>query len=283
MAKKTDAGFLISALNILNETEINYKSAKNKRLHVELALIRLTYLLQAIELSSAPDGIAKKKLVDDAKPVAFRNIPAMKLAATGKRETRNEKREAENGKDETKIEIAAPVIKEAASPAKETVQPSTEAAQNNPSVKSSQLDRLRKQIAERTNAAESAKSIPLGQQLLQEAWNNYTMRLKESKNPAAQSFELAQLNILSESSFEVITNNNLEHKFIEQEKRILSEHLQKTFANKLLNFTVKITENPVEFTPAEKTLSKRDQFLMMTEQYPLIKELKERLKLDLDY
>jgi DNA polymerase III subunit gamma/tau len=49
-ARRTDAGFLVSALNILNETEINYKSAKNKRLHVELALIRLTYLLQAIEL-----------------------------------------------------------------------------------------------------------------------------------------------------------------------------------------------------------------------------------------
>jgi DNA polymerase-3 subunit gamma/tau len=81
----------------------------------------------------------------------------------------------------------------------------------------------------------------------------------------------------------VITNNNLEHKFIEQEKRILSEHLQKVFANKLLNFTVKITENPVEFAPAEKTLSKKDQFLVMTEQYPMIRELKERLKLDLDY
>jgi DNA polymerase-3 subunit gamma/tau len=59
--------------------------------------------------------------------------------------------------------------------------------------------------------------------------------------------------------------------------------VQKAFANKLLNFTVKITENPVEFTPAEKTLSKKDQFLMMTEQYPMIRELKERLKLDLDY
>jgi DNA polymerase-3 subunit gamma/tau len=81
----------------------------------------------------------------------------------------------------------------------------------------------------------------------------------------------------------VITNNNLEHKFIEGEKRLLSEHLQKVFANKLLNFTVKITDNPVELTPPEKTLSKKDQFLMMAEQYPMIRELKDKLKLDLDY
>ncbi|HEX7906091.1 MAG TPA: DNA polymerase III subunit gamma/tau, partial [Chitinophagaceae bacterium] len=33
-AKKTPAALLISALNILNETEINYKAARNKRLHV---------------------------------------------------------------------------------------------------------------------------------------------------------------------------------------------------------------------------------------------------------
>ena len=280
-AKKTDAGFLVSALNILNETEINYKSAKNKRLHVELALIRLTYLLQAIELSSAPEGVAKKKLVEGAKPVAFKNIPAMRPV--------NEKRETTNEKPEPKLVIEKPVVKEpepqvaAAAPIKENIPAQSDPEKNNASVKSAQLDKLRKQIAERANAAENTKSIPLQQEKLKEAWNTYTAQLKENKNPAAQSFELAQLAILSDSSFEVITNNNLEHKFIEQEKRLLSEHLQKAFANKLLHFVVKITENPVEFTPAEKTLSKKDQFLMMTEQYPMIRELKERLKLDLDY
>ena len=162
-------------------------------------------------------------------------------------------------------------------------EPQPEPEKTGTSVKSSQLDKLRKQIAERANAAENAKLIPLEQQKLQEAWSSYTTRLRENKNPAAQSFDLAQLNILTESSFEVITNNNLEHKFIEQEKRLLSEHLQKTFENRLLNFTVKITEKPVEFTSPEKTLSKKDQFLMMTEQYPMIRELKDKLKLDLDY
>jgi DNA polymerase-3 subunit gamma/tau len=36
-AKEYFAAYLVSALNILNETEINYKAARNKRLHVELA------------------------------------------------------------------------------------------------------------------------------------------------------------------------------------------------------------------------------------------------------
>lgn len=278
-AKKTDTGFLVSALNILNETEINYKSAKNKRLHVELALIRLTYLLQAIELSSAPDGLAKKKLVDIAKPVAFKNIPAIRPVSKPAEKI-----------VEPKLVIEQPFHKEPAQPAisireeKEVNNPPVEPEKSSStSVKSAQLEKLRKQIAERASSAENAKTIALQQDKLQEAWNEYTNLLRENKNPAAQSFELAQLRILSDSSFEVITNNNLEHKFIEQEKRILSEHLQNTFANKLLNFTVTITDNPVELTPREKTLSKKDQFLMMTEQYPMIKELKDKLKLDLDY
>ncbi|HTD93166.1 MAG TPA: DNA polymerase III subunit gamma/tau, partial [Chitinophagaceae bacterium] len=70
-ARKVSAGILISALNILNEAEINYKAARNKRLHVELVLIKLCYLQQAIELSAEANGVSKKKLIDTARPVAF--------------------------------------------------------------------------------------------------------------------------------------------------------------------------------------------------------------------
>lgn len=51
---------MISALNVLNDTEINYKSTRNKRLHVEMALIKLCYLQQALELTMNEPGIVKK-------------------------------------------------------------------------------------------------------------------------------------------------------------------------------------------------------------------------------
>ncbi len=79
-AKKVSTGYLVSALNILNETEINYKGARNKRLHVELALIRLTYLLQALEITTGAEGLSKKKIVESAKPVAFKKIAPIKIA-----------------------------------------------------------------------------------------------------------------------------------------------------------------------------------------------------------
>lgn len=281
MAKRTEAGYLVSALNILNETEINYKAARNKRLHVELALIRLTYLLQALEITAAPEGLSKKKLVEAAKPVAFRNIPVAKpVAAMQKTPPAAEKAQPKLMIEKTKDEEAVnPVM----APSPEPITANADLPSKGVSVKSASLEKIKKQIAERHANVEEKQALPLGQEKLLEAWSAYASRLRENKNPAVQSFELASLVIVSDSSFDVITNNNLEHKFIEQEKRQLSEYLQDVFANKLLNFTVKISENPVDTTPQEKTLSKKEQYLLIAEHHPIIRDLKEKLKLDLDY
>src|SRR5579872_456649 len=75
-AGRADTAYLISALNVLNEAEINYKSARNKRLHVELALIKLCYLAQALQVASG-EAAGKKNQPEALRPVSFRNIPAM--------------------------------------------------------------------------------------------------------------------------------------------------------------------------------------------------------------
>jgi DNA polymerase-3 subunit gamma/tau len=60
-ASRINDAWLLSALNILNESEINYRLAKNKRLHVELTFIKLCYLHQAIELAEDNGQLSKKK------------------------------------------------------------------------------------------------------------------------------------------------------------------------------------------------------------------------------
>ena len=83
--------------------------------------------------------------------------------------------------------------------------------------------------------------------------------------------------------FEIITNNNLEQRFVEQEKRKLSDLLQERFGNKNISFAVIIREKSADHIHLEKNLSKREQFQQISEIYPLVKELKDRLKLELDY
>src|SRR5580692_7311908 len=84
VGKKVDAVYLVSALNVLNESEINYKSARNKRLHVELVLIKLCYLAQAMQVVAGEAG-DKKKQAEQLRPVSFRNIPAIEPAGRGGR------------------------------------------------------------------------------------------------------------------------------------------------------------------------------------------------------
>ncbi len=60
-AQKTDMGWLLATLNILNEAGMGYKMARNKRLFTEMVLIKLSYLNQALELQQSGDGLIKKK------------------------------------------------------------------------------------------------------------------------------------------------------------------------------------------------------------------------------
>ena len=107
--------------------------------------------------------------------------------------------------------------------------------------------------------------------------------LKEAKNPAAQPFLLAMLRIKDENSFEVVTANNIEKQFIEQDRNKLFVFLQERLKNKLLQFSVIAAEKSDDRLPVDIPLSSKEQFLKMAEQYPLIKELKDRLRLELDY
>lgn len=278
-AKNVSASVLISTLNILNETEINYKAARNKRLHVELALIKLCYLRQAIELTSGESGISKKKLVETARPVAFRQLTPLEVKST--------KSEVRSTKSEAKL-IIETTDESAVGSMQSTVNSQTtnndQRSTNQPETgKISALDKIRKQYQGNGASSNGNTWHPLKEEELQKAWNDYIQKLREAKSSAVQSFELAILRVKDENSFEAITANNIEQKFVEQERNKLFSFLQEQLHNRLLQFTVIVEDKPDARPKIEAPLSSKDQFQKMSEQYPLVKELKERLKLDLDY
>lgn len=71
-ANQTPPSFIISGLNVINGCELEYKNATNKRLHVEMCLIRLCFLLQTVSGSSVTMGLPdeKKNTSSVAPPVA---------------------------------------------------------------------------------------------------------------------------------------------------------------------------------------------------------------------
>ncbi|MGF2411265.1 DNA polymerase III subunit gamma/tau [Ferruginibacter sp.] len=277
-AQKINAGWLIGALNLLNEAEINYKQARNKRLLVELTIIKLSYLQQAIELVNNDGVVSKKKLIESTKPVAFRAVPIIRV---------KEELEAVSQKPKAAPAQEAKLIIEKAEP--ETKHPAVNAvpaklpAENDkPKAALGSLNAIRKKLAEQNkNAGQDQKTLT--EEDLKIVWGLFIEKLVERKNPAAvTNFKNAGLSIVDNNTIEITAKGEIHRAFIENERADLILHLQNYFNNRFLVYRVIVIEDTTEVEETDAPLSRKQQYLKIIEEYPLVKELKERLKLELD-
>jgi DNA polymerase-3 subunit gamma/tau len=306
-AKEVSLAWLISAIQVLNEAEINFKQARNKKLHLELTLIRLAYMQQALAWEGGEGEPVKKKRLDTVKTVSFRQIPPLRVKSAEAKLIIEEKSDLRSEKLEVAKEPAQ-AVEQSKTP--DSPMPSVRGlGTSNPSLPTSQisnptsqaplptsqisnptspkptlgaLQKIRKEIGKKSQVEENV-SLPLNDENLRKAWEEYIQTLTDAKNhTTATNLKLAELVITGEHTFDIFTATNIQLRFIEQERGGLIDHLHQFFKNRQITYQVllKPTEGPVE--PAERPLNKREQFLLMVEQYPLIRELKEKLNLSLD-
>ncbi len=277
-AQKISPGWLIAALNLLSEAAINYKQARNKRLHVELAIIKLSYLQQAIELVNNDGTVSKKKLVENAKPVAFRTVPVIKVHSS---ESGVQSPEF----NQKKKPFEAKLIIETTDHRPQTPDyrlPTIDSQFPTPSSLGS-LERIRQKVTDQNkNNGNDVKELT--EEELYISWGAFIEKLVNKKNhSAASNFKMATLKVIDNNSIEIITDSTIQQKFIEQERAALVDHLQNHFCNKQLTYNVIIIEKDKQELPGERSLSTKEQYLKIIEEYPLVKELKDRLRLELDY
>ena len=290
-----NSNWILSAMNIVSEAEINYRLAKNKRLFVEMTFIKLSYLSQALNLANEPEGLSKKKLIDNVKPVAFRAItpialkeifPAQKSQPAQTRSSATKSAEApiviaDMHQKEAKLIIDKEILK----PVEIRAVTDHTAVKDKPArtakLGSLKLKSIREQVALENK---NNQILELNEEELAVAWGLYIEKLRDKKNHSAvSSFKLAQIKIIDENTIEIVTDNPLQQKFIEAERGELITHLQEHFNNRLLTYSVIMIENADKNQAKEEHLSGRQQYLKMIEIYPMVKELKDRLGLQLDY
>ncbi len=275
-AEEVSLSYLVSALNILNDADINYKMARNKRLHVELALIKLNYLQQAIELANDNGSVVKKKRIDAPviqKTKMIEVLPAKKPSSASKLFI---KEPAANNIAEKKI--SSTVINESSS-TKYIVPKNANGSKKN------LLENLREKISSEYNIEEIKDAEALTAIRLHEVWNNYAAMLQNqpNKHSTVQTFKSAQLNIEADNFFTITVHAITQQKFIEQEKTMLCDFIQQAFNNRSVNFRILIDAGKQEKIPIHLTLNSRQKFERIAEKYPLVRELKNRLNLDIDY
>ena len=285
-ASKINDAWLLSALNILNESEINYRLAKNKRLHVELTFIKLSYLGQALDLVNDNGQLSKKKQLESVKPVAFKTISPIAV---------NKTKPTTVALVSSKIKTTEPISDEKNNGARLVIEKEeikipkaaadhTFVAQKTPDIKITKirsLEKIRQKVAEENK---NSKPIELNEEELYIAWGLYIEQLlNTNKKPIVSNFKTAKLNIVDDNCIEIITQSVLQQKFIEAERGELSAHLQNHFNNRYLIYKLTIVEDENDNVPKEEVLSTKQQYLRIIEEYPLVKQLKDRLGLQLDY
>ena len=284
-AQKIGTPYLVSALNILNEAEIQFKMARNKRLHVELALIKLNFLQQAIELSMEDGQLVKKKLVDAHYPIRTKKIiPLSNIVVNG----------------EVTKPISSPIV-----PAKKVVTPtaqdkplvepdetasspkdnaSTNSVSTNAGGKKSLLAVLQQKYGNDYNIEEVKEAISLNIETLQLCWNDYANKMeKDLKHSVAGTFRIATLQIEDPTHFTITVPALTAQKFVEQERMTLMETIWERFQNRAIQFSILVDAGEKEAVPLHLKLNSKQKFDHIAKQYPLVQQLKERLNLEVNF
>jgi DNA polymerase-3 subunit gamma/tau len=283
-ASKMNDAWLLSALNILNESEINYRLAKNKRLHVELTFIKLSYLNQALNLVNENGQLSKKKQLETVKPVSFKTISPIAVTSLKKQESKTVSpkiKQQVSSNNEAKLVIE----KEAEVKQQKPKAESTVTSVKEPKIKISKLrslEKIREKVAEENR---NSRTIELNEEELYIAWGKYIdILMTTNKKPIVSNFKTAKLNVIDENCIEIVTQSSFQQKFIEAERGELITHFQSHFNNRSLIYRLKVEpESENDEAPKEEVLNTKQQYLRIIEQYPLVKELKDKLGMQLDY
>lgn len=272
-ARITPASFLLTALNLCNDCDVNYKLARNKRLHVEITLIKMSYIKRAFQLS---EGQATSAVPEKKTPVS------------------NETTQSVEGKAEKKPpeltaagEAAGPSTIEA--PAAETTVLQREESNAKPVAPkraskhhAPKLTELEAQLLEEVKAEEAENQLVEAKDLTAEQVKKAWMAYAKSVELASYRSFLQKSEIgLEGDAIKVKVSSELALSNIQQDGQIL-QRLRKALHAPALVLNVSVDENKKKAPPPERPkhlMTSKEKYLAMRETNPLLQEMQRRFDL----
>jgi DNA polymerase-3 subunit gamma/tau len=253
--------FLFQGLNILNQSDVTYKTSVNQRLLVELSIMRLCNL--AMGNPSAPQVKA---------PIATATAPAAKPIPA-----------ATSVPVEPKVTPSAPKATEP----KQEYKPAMPPAAPAPAVKKASLPSLNKMMGDTPKekaAQEAAKNEPAGQPLtdksILKSWGDY-IDLHKAKKISLCSI-LGQITPKKSeekpSLIELNVPNSVQQQSIEEDRLNLLNFLRAELKHPQLNFVINVSKAET----SRKPYTTQEKFQHMKEKNPAVEKLKDQLDLGID-
>jgi len=259
-------GLILSALSIANDCDVNYKMARNKRLHVEMALIKMAYIQRAMQ-PRVVTTVEKKTTDSNVVAPVQEATPTPTDAPKPIDQAPAKEPEAELKSDNQKpINIPKPKV-------------SSKFSERLNSAGGGLLSKVMNEVQEETNRP-AKEALPFTMENLEKIWTAYWQNIESQSTQIL--FKTAQLSILDEEkgSIKVITSGNRAKDAILRD-RPLREQLINEFQKKNLSFEVEIDENKIEEPKPQKLLpqSDREKYVHFLGMNPVLKDFQKRFAL----
>lgn len=255
-SQKCNLTFLLKALSLISKTDVNYKSAKNQRLLVEMTLMQLTFL------TASPD--AEKK--NDELEVSF-----------------DKKSNAETTTTVSQTKVTAlheTEIKLATKPSVSFEQLKIKSAFSLNETKNSQAIKLTETIitsSEEVISKETNKEVTIED--VKTVIASYALSKQQSgAKQLAVTLSTAQI-ILTNKTITLQINNESQKENLMAIKQEFLDELRKLLQNNLITLEVETTAAEAQ----GKAYKPVDIFKSMAEKNPALLELKKRFDLEIDY
>lgn len=268
-AKISPSSFILTALNLCNDCDVNFKMARNKRLHVEMALIKMTYINRAVKIAKNPEAapavqVSKQKKTPDAiaPSIVKEEQPPIKKAEVEQPTVDSSAKQKE---------AQAPVISA-------RVQTNSSPKPNKMSFSLSAIDKMVEEN-EQTESTKVTQELTIDR--LQEVWNTY---IESVSSPSVRNvLKNARLE-LDEKRIKVSTGTNMSKSTIQQENELMDFIRKKLERPKLaLEIVIDPSMKPEVVKPkVKKFLLPKEKFEKMKEINPLVDELRKRFNLKPD-
>ncbi|MFA6151388.1 MAG: DNA polymerase III subunit gamma/tau [Chitinophagaceae bacterium] len=277
-ALQSPPSFILTSLNVVNESALEYKNANNRRLHTELCLIRLCYVLQATRAEVSEE---KKNFNPVSAPLPAPQIPQATPTVAHIPET------AKPAPMPPQEIIAQEPVVAAKTDLPET-KPFTEMTKSSPFASSESgggIRRISKNMGS-SNAANRAVEQKMAMseltlEMVEKMFATYKNELRDAnKNILSNAFETIRLEMPEEGTLHLISPNKITDSHAQAERSALQDIILKE-----TGLLVRITNICVEVNdePKEKALSKAEVFAEMSAKNPSLVQLRDALKMGIDY
>lgn len=261
-AQNCSAEFIFQALKISNDCDIDYRLSKNKRLLVELALIRLCQLTDE----------KKKSLLTDDKPAPIKTIVVDKpLESTINVPTSP----VSTTPTEPNRQFAAPVRKtEVVNEPKSGFQRPGSISISNTTITNPPVQ-LNEAVTIQTNTV--VQNQPFSADDLIIAWRKFADTIPEQSRITSFMLNSAPL-LTTATEFEITVSNILQEREFKRLQPDIVEFLQNRLRNSNIRMSIKIMEE----TEQTRGTTPEERFNIMSKQNPALAKLRSRLNLEID-